>query len=67
MKRYYNTVVQITQHPINEFTKYFMAGFFEGEGSMSISIKISEDRKTKVQLAPEINVTQLHRGIHILN
>ena len=51
---------------LSEQQHYFMGGFFEGEGSASISAKVNEDRKTKVQLQPEVNVAQLNRGVHIL-
>ncbi len=46
---------------------YFLAGFVEGEGSMSVSITIHKDFKYGVNIQPVFNVTQHKNGLDILN
>jgi LAGLIDADG endonuclease len=37
---------------------YFLAGFVEGEGSMSVSVTVHKDFKYGVNIQPIFNVTQ---------
>lgn len=46
---------------------YFLGGFVEGEGSMSVSISIHKDFKYGVNIQPVFNVTQHKNGLEILN
>lgn len=46
---------------------YFLGGFVEGEGSMSVSISIHKDFKYGVNIQPVFNVTQHKKGLNILN
>jgi len=46
---------------------YFLGGFVEGEGSMSVSITIHKDFKYGVNIQPVFNVTQHKNGLDILN
>src|SRR5579885_576959 len=46
---------------------YFLGGFVEGEGSMSVSITIHKDFKYGVNIQPVFNVTQHKKGLEILN
>ena len=50
-------------------TKYlqFLAGFVEGEGSMSVSISVSKSFKYGVHIQPIFNVTQHKNGLSLLN
>lgn len=45
---------------------FWLGGFFEGEGSASVSIRISSTFKFGVQLQPTFNVTQHENGLPIL-
>lgn len=46
---------------------YFLGGFVEGEGSMSVSVTIHKDFKYGVNIQPIFNVTQHKNGLEILN
>ena len=46
---------------------YFLGGFVEGEGSMSVSISINKDFKYGVNIQPVFNVTQHKNGLETLN
>lgn len=46
---------------------YFLGGFVEGEGSMSVSISIHKDFKYGVNIQPVFNVTQHKNGLPLLN
>jgi hypothetical protein len=46
---------------------YFLGGFVEEEGSMSVSITIHKDFKYGVNIQPVFNVTQHKNGLNILN
>ena len=46
---------------------YFLGGFVEGEGSMSVSVTIHKDFKYGVNIQPVFNVTQHKKGLKILN
>jgi len=46
---------------------YFLAGFVEGEGSMSVSVTVHKDFKYGVNIQPIFNVTQHKNGLSILN
>ena len=46
---------------------YFLGGFVEGEGSMSVSVTIHKDFKYGVNIQPIFNVTQHKKGLDILN
>jgi hypothetical protein len=46
---------------------YFLGGFVEGEGSMSLSITKHKDLKYGVNIQPVFNVTQHKNGLNILN
>lgn len=50
-------------------TKYlqFLAGFVEGEGSMSVSVSVHRRFKYGVNIQPVFNVTQHKNGIALLN
>jgi hypothetical protein len=45
---------------------YFLGGFVEGEGCMSVSVSINKDFKYGVNLQPVFNVTQHKNGINFL-
>lgn len=51
---------------INENRLYFLAGFIEGEGSFSISIKKNTNAKFGVELDPVFNITQHINGVNNL-
>ena len=44
---------------------FWLAGFIEGEGSVSISVKFNQTLKYLFQLQPEFNVVQHVSGLHI--
>lgn len=46
---------------------YFLGGFVEGEGSISVSVTIHKDFKYGVNIQPIFNVTQHKNGLDILN
>lgn len=46
---------------------YFLGGFVEGEGSMSVSVTIHKYFKYGVNIQPIFNVTQHKNGLNILN
>jgi LAGLIDADG endonuclease len=46
---------------------YFLGGFVEGEGSISVSVTIHKDFKYGVNIQPVFNVTQHKNGLKILN
>ena len=46
---------------------FFLGGFFEGEGSVSVSITINKSFKFGVNVQPIFNVTQHENGIEILH
>ena len=48
---------------ITEDKKLFLAGFIEGEGSISISIKKNNNAKFGVELDPNFNITQHINGV----
>lgn len=55
--------------PIEDITKedlYFLAGFIEGEGSISVGAKKNECFPFGVELDPMFNITQHINGVHIL-
>lgn len=45
---------------------YFLGGFVEGEGSISVSVTIHKDFKFGVNIQPIFNVTQHKNGLEIL-
>ena len=52
--------------PLNKITiqaKYYLAGFVEGEGSLSVGIKKNNSTRFKLYLDPEFNITQHINGI----
>lgn len=51
---------------INEKKCYFLAGFIEGEGSISISAKKNPNAKFGIELDPCFNITQHVNGINHL-
>ena len=53
----------IEKPTINTDTCYFLAGFIEGEGSISISAKKNPNAKFGVELDPVFNITQHVRGV----
>lgn len=48
---------------INEAKSYFLAGFIEGEGSISISLKQNYNAKFGIELDPLFNITQHVNGV----
>jgi len=46
---------------------YFLGGFVEGEGSLSVSVTVHKDFKYGVNIQPIFNVTQHKNGLAILN
>ena len=46
---------------------HFLAGFVEGEGSMSVSVSVNHKFKYGINIQPVFNVTQHKNGINILN
>lgn len=46
---------------------HFLAGFVEGEGSMSVSVSVNEGFKYGINIQPVFNVTQHKNGMDILN
>nr|WCF76744.1 LAGLIDADG homing endonuclease [Porodaedalea mongolica] len=46
---------------------HFLAGFVEGEGSMSVSVSVNDKFKYGVSIQPVFNVTQHKNGMSILN
>lgn len=57
----------ITRNIHNVNYLYFLGGFVEGEGSMSVSITIHKDFKYGVNIQSIFNVTQHKNGLDILN
>jgi hypothetical protein len=55
-----NTLVQ------DENYKYWLGGFFEGEGTLTVSVVKTSKVTHGVVLQPEFHVTQHENGIHIL-
>jgi hypothetical protein len=51
----------------NENYKFWLGGFIEGEGSLTVSIVKSDKAPFGVFLQPEFNVTQHINGLKILN
>ncbi len=51
---------------INENRKTFLAGFIEGEGSISISLKKNKNARYGVELDPLFNITQHINGVNHL-
>lgn len=50
-----------------EFFKYFLAGFIEGDGSLGVSIKNHSDLKFGFSLDPEFSIYQHVSGLLLLN
>ena len=50
----------------NKSYLYFLGGFFEGEGSVSVSISIHKSFKYGVNVQPIFNVTQHKNGLDLL-
>ena len=50
----------------NEIQRDFLAGFIEGEGSMSISIKQNKYAKFGIEVDPVFNITQHINGVNHL-
>ena len=46
---------------------HFLAGFVEGEGSMSLSVSVNKNFKYGINIQPIFNVTQHKNGLDILN
>lgn len=46
---------------------HFLAGFVEGEGSMSLAVSVNEKFKYGINIQPIFNVTQHKNGLDILN
>lgn len=51
----------------NNNYKYWLGGFIEGEGSLTISIVKNEKAPHDILLQPEFNVAQHKNGLNILN
>jgi len=51
----------------NDNYKFWLGGFIEGEGSLTISVVKSDKAPLAVYLQPEFNVSQHINGIKILN
>src|SRR5580692_6301464 len=51
----------------NENYLYFLGGFVEGEGSISVSVTIHKNFKYGVNIQPVFNVTQHKNGLDLLN
>jgi hypothetical protein len=51
----------------NDNYKFWLGGFIEGEGSLTISIVKSDKAPLGIYLQPEFNVSQYINGIKILN
>lgn len=54
---------QLDKVKITKDNKIFMAGFIEGEGSMSVSAKKNRSAKFGVELDPLFNITQHINGV----
>jgi len=56
-------VFNLDKITINEKKCYFLAGFIEGEGSISIGAKKNDNAKFGVELDPIFNITQHINGV----
>jgi len=65
-KRRIRNVFHLKEHVINEKICYFLAGFIEGEGSISMSIKKNPNAKFGIELDPLFNLTQHVNGVNHL-
>jgi LAGLIDADG endonuclease len=50
----------------NDSLGYWIAGFFEGEGSFNVAFKLKSDLRMGIQVSPEISVTQHASGKQVL-
>lgn len=65
--RYNINDLKKTRYNINDpSVLHFLGGFFEGEGSNSVSISIGKEFKYGVNIQPVFNVTQHENGLEIL-
>jgi LAGLIDADG endonuclease len=65
---YLMNLVSISNIKINDKNYiYFLAGFIEGEGSISVSVTIHKDFKYGVNIQPVFNITQHKNGLDILS
>jgi hypothetical protein len=60
-------LMMLTRNIHNVNYLYFLGGFVEGEGSMSVSITIHKDFKYGENIQNIFNVTQHKNGLNILN
>ena len=51
---------------INKTKSIFLAGFIEGEGSISVSVKKNDNAKFGIELDPNFNITQHINGVNHL-
>jgi len=51
----------------DENFKYWIGGFYEGEGSFNVSFKLNTELRMGIQVAPEISITQHKNGKEILD
>lgn len=59
-------VFNLDKITINEKKSYFLAGFIEGEGSISISAKKNPNARFGVEIDPIFNITQHINGVNHL-
>lgn len=59
-------VFKLAPITIDKTKKIFLAGFIEGEGSMSIAVKKTPHGKFGVELDPNFNITQHINGVNHL-
>lgn len=65
--RYDMNNLKKTRYNINDTSVlHYLGGFFEGEGSNSVSISIGKEFKYGVNIQPVFNVTQHENGLEIL-
>lgn len=65
-KKRIRNVFHLKERVITEKICYFLAGFIEGEGSISISIKKNPNAKFGIELDPLFNLTQHVNGVNHL-
>jgi hypothetical protein len=59
-------VFNLDKITINEKKSYFLAGFIEGEGSISVGAKKNHNSKFGVEIDPLFNITQHINGVNHL-
>jgi len=65
-KRRIRNIFHLKEPVIREKICYFLAGFIEGEGSISMSIKKNPNAKFGIELDPLFNLTQHVNGVNHL-